>query len=298
MTLQSVRKGVRPAPDRVLVVGTDGVGKSTFAAAAPNPIFIAPEDGVRHLDVASFPELKTWPEVFEALRTLATAEHDFKTAVIDTVDWLEPLCHRYVCEQNGWKDIEVPGYGKGYVPATEEWRKLLAALDFLRAKRGMEVILLAHAAIKNFSNPAGDDFSRYELKLQKSASALLKEWCDANLFAVHEEFVNEAKGITKAKGVSTGFRVLHTERTAAWDAKNRHNLPHELPLSYEDYAAARAAGRPADPAELLEEAIGLVELLDQAAQESIRPQLTAHATDAAWLYQAVMRLRSKVSEQE
>jgi len=289
---------VRPAPDRILVVGTEGVGKSTFAANAPKPIFIAAEDGVRHLSVASFPEPKTWGDVFDALRVLASDEHEYTTVVIDTVDWLEPLCHRHVCALNGWTTIEDPGYGKGYVPATEEWRKLLAALDFLRAKKEMEVILLAHAAIKVFSNPAGDDFSRYELKLQKSAAALLKEWCDANLFASHEEFVTEKKGITRAKGISTGRRVIHTERTAAWDAKNRHNLPHELPLSYTDYAAAREAGRPADPDELLEESIGLVGQLSEAEQSKIRPTLDAHKGDAVWLYNAVMRLRSKVSEQE
>ena len=66
MKLDAVRRGVRPAPDRILVVGTEGVGKSTFASEAPAPIFIAAEDGIRHLAVASFPEPTSFADVMDA----------------------------------------------------------------------------------------------------------------------------------------------------------------------------------------------------------------------------------------
>lgn len=259
MTLANVRRGVRPAPDRILLVGTEGIGKSTFAACAPKPIFIAAEDGIRHLDVASFPEPKTLEDVTGALAELATESHEFETLAIDTVDWLEPLIIDHTCRLNGWANIEAPGYGKGYVAALSEWRSFLATLERVRRERGMEIILLAHAQIRNFANPAGDDYARYECKLHKGAAALLKEWTDANLFACHEEFVSEKDG--KSKGVSTGKRLLHTERTAAWDAKNRHNLPAEIELSYAAYAAAREAGRPRPVSELRAEAESLIEQL-------------------------------------
>lgn len=245
MTLDALRRGQRPAPDRILLVGTEGVGKSTFAASAPNPIFIAAEDGVRHLDVASFPEPQSFGDVLAAVATLRNDPHEFRTLVIDTVDWVEPLVWADACRRNKWfddegnPDIEKPGYGKGYNAAVDDWRRLVVALDGLRSARGMEIILLAHASIKTFSNPSGPDYSRYECKLAKAAAALLREWCDANLFAVHEDFVTEAKGATKSKGFSSGRRVLKTERCAAWDAKNRHGLPEELPLDYAAYAAAR-----------------------------------------------------------
>ena len=41
--LQQVIRGCRPAPRRVMVYGVQGVGKSTFGAAAPRPIFIQTE---------------------------------------------------------------------------------------------------------------------------------------------------------------------------------------------------------------------------------------------------------------
>lgn len=291
MTLTNVRRGVRPAPDRILMVGTEGVGKSTFASCAPKPIFIAPEDGVRHLDVASFPEPKTYEDVVFALLVLAIEDHEYETVVIDTVDWLEPLILQAACDRNGWPDIEKPGYGKGYVAALAIWRELLADLERIR-KRGLEVILLAHAHIKNFSNPAGDDYSRYECKLQVKAGALVKEWTDANLFATHEEFVADKDG--KKKGVSTGKRIIHTERTAAWDAKNRHNLPPTLDLSYAAYAAAREAGRPKNADELRVEADTLIAEL--APEPEFEQKIRAVLADDARCQVAVNRLRQLISE--
>lgn len=297
MNLDAVRRGVRPAPDRILLVGTEGVGKSTFASESPSPVFIAAEDGIRHLEVASFPEPTSFADVMEAVRTLATEPHEYQTLVIDTIDWVEPLIFEAVCQQNGWKTIDDPGYGKGFSVAVVEWRKLLAALDRLRTNRGMEVILLAHAQIRTFSNPAGSNFDRYEMKLQRSAAALVKEWTDANLFAIHEDFIQDPKE-RKSKAFSTGRRVVHTERTSAWDAKNRHGLPPEIPLAYAEYAVARAAGQPADPKVLRREADELVAKLqlDEPTLVKTRAWLDGQAQQGATaLARAVDRLRSKVA---
>lgn len=301
MTLDRIRKGSGRQPDRILLVGTEGIGKTTFAADAPNPIFICAEDGIPPIldHIQRFPEPQSFQDVRDAVRTLIREQHDFKTLAIDTIDWLEPLIWRELCARNSWADIEAPGYGKGYTTAAEEWRKLIADLDVLRRQKGMEVILLAHASIRTFSNPAGGDFSRYECKLNKQAIALVKEWTDVNLFAIHEEFVQVKNGKETRKGVSTGRRVIHTERTAAWDAKNRYSLPLELPLNYADYAAARDAQSPADPAELRKEADALAQQLqlnEQDLNQTRRAIDAAQAKGPAHLAQVVDRLRSKVAE--
>lgn len=301
MTLQSIQRKIERKPDRILLVGTEGVGKTTFAAEAPSPVFICAEDGLPPMlgEVARFPEPQTFTDVLEAIRTLIRDEHDFKTLVTDTIDWLEPLIWRELCTRNNWTDIEAPGYGKGYTAAAEEWRKFLGLLDTLRQRRGMEVILLAHAAIRTFQNPAGGDYSRYECKLNKQAAALVKEWADVNLFAIHEEFAETKNGKETRKGTSTGRRIIHTERCAAWDAKNRYALPGELPLNYADYATARAACTPADPTKLWGEAqqlladMSLDEETTTKTQEWLEKQ---RASGAAALARAVDRLRSKVAE--
>ncbi len=299
MALSTVREGGVHGSDRILLVGTEGVGKTSWAAGAPSPIFLCAEDGIPKAlgSIKRFPEPETFDDVLSAVRSLTVEEHEFKTLVLDTLDWIEPLVWRSVCERNGWKDsagnpdIEKPGYGKGYTAALEEWRKLLAALDVLRRTKGMEVILLAHAAIKVFQNPAGADYARYECKLNKGAAALVKEWSDANLFAVHEEFVTEKNVEKKGKGVSTGRRVVKTERCAAWDAKNRHSLPTELPLFYDDYAAARDAGVP-EAAENLIAAAGF----DDKAKSEAEALIEANRGNAADLAKLVDRLKTRVAQ--
>jgi hypothetical protein len=266
MTLTNIRQGKVVKPDRVLLTGTEGIGKTTFASCAEKPIFLAAEDGIAQMDVSSFPEPHAISEVYEAIRCLRQDKHDHKTFVVDTLDWLEPLIFEEVCKRNDWVNIEAPGYGKGYAVAVDEVRKLLADLDTLRAERGMEIILLAHTQIKIFNNPNGPDYSRYELAVNRQSAAVYKQWADSVLFACFEEVVKKEKGEAKAKAHATGARVIHTERRAAWDAKNRYNLPEVIPLSYEDYAWFRANGQP-EPLDVLSSRL-------DAAIEELKPDET------------------------
>ena len=74
--------------------------------------------------------------------------------------------------------------------------------------KGTNVVLLAHSWIKPFKNPSGEDFDRYELKINNKAAGLVKEWSEAVLFANWETFVKEDKRTKRNKGVSTGARIL------------------------------------------------------------------------------------------
>jgi len=299
MNLKNVRSSRAEVPDRILIMGTEGVGKSTFAADSPDPIFLGAEDGLHHLDVQKFPEPETFADVLESVNVLRNEDHDYKGFVIDTLDWLEPLVWDSLCKQNEWANIESPGYGKGYNIATGEWRKLIAAIERLRAEKSMRVIFVAHTMIRNFANPVDEDYMRYECKLHKGAAALVKEWCDVVLFASHEEFVREnTQGKKIKKAASTGRRVMHTVRTAAWDAKTRYSLPEELDLSWEAYAEARAADVTAAPADLETEARGLLSELktDNGKAEEIAAYIDNNKTDAVALAKLVNRLKTKVME--
>lgn len=281
MKLGAVVKGRVERPMRVLLFGVEGVGKSTFAANAPAPIFLAAEDGTAQLDVARFPEPKVWQDVFDALDELATADHPYKTVVVDTLDWLEPLCWEHVVTRAARanpkiKSIEDFGFGKGYVAALDEWRKLLAAFEQLRAKKGMHVIFLAHSWVKPFKNPEDEDYDRYELKLHAKAGGLLKEWADAVLFTRFETFANTDDKTKRTRGVSSGARIVHTQRTAAFDAKNRYDLPQTLPLDWAAFAAAVKAQTPVDPQKLKER----IAMLLLNANDDVMSRVTA-AVDKA-----------------
>jgi hypothetical protein len=295
MTLASITRGKQERPLRAILYGVEGVGKSTFASQAPSPVFLCSEDGTSQLDVARFASPRTWVDVLEAIRVLTHEEHTFKTLVIDTLDWLEPLCWQHICQQSGKQSIEDFGYGKGYIAAVDQWRALLTRLDILVRHRRMHVVMVAHSVVKRVDDPQTGAFDRYQMKLHDKSSAVLREWVDAVLFARHEVRVVERNG--KARGMSSGNRLLHTTWTAAYDAKNRFDLPETLPLDWEDFEAAVRAHTPADPTRLLAEIEELIPRLDEGTRTKAREHLARVGQDAAKLAQLLDRMRSKVALQ-
>jgi len=241
--IERIESGASQRPRRTLIYGQHGVGKSTFGAMAESPVFIQTEDGLSNLDAPRFPLAESYRDVLGALGELYTEEHDYKTVVIDSLDWLERLIWSEVCAKRGVESIEDIGYGKGYVFALTQWREVLAGLDALRnasGGRGMSVILIAHAAIEKFANPETETYDRYAPRLQKLASALVQEWCDEVLFAgyrVHTKSTDEGFNRKRAVGVGAGERILRTTERPAHVAKNRLSLPDEMPLDHRVYAA-------------------------------------------------------------
>jgi AAA domain-containing protein len=259
VTIASITKAPRKRPLRVLVHGQPGVGKTTFAADAPSPVFICPEDGIPgSLDVARFPSPDggwRWQDILDAITELAIGQHNFSTVVFDTLDWIEPIIWEHVCKEDGVSSIEKVGggYGKGYQAALDCWRLLLSYLERLSASKGMNVVMLAHSAIRNFKDPQSEGYDRWEMKLHKYPAGLIKEWSDDVLFAQHEAGVATDSRTKRKRGVSTGARIARTVWDAAFDAKNRNALPPEIPLSWAEYAAAIQAGAPAETIALVEE---------------------------------------------
>jgi hypothetical protein len=247
MTLASVTRGKVKRPQKIVLYGTEGVGKSTWAADAPGAIFLPTEDGSHHLDAARFPRAESWGDVLDALGALS-GEHDFKTLVIDTLDALEPIVWKRTTatKLNGDKrveSIEDYGFAKGYIFALDVWREMLARLDALVA-RGMSVVLISHAALATIKNPDAEDYQRYDLKLHHKASALVREWADHVLFATTDVGVKKIN--QRAKIVSLGERVIYTTSAPAWMAKTRSAAPERLPLSWAEWEAALEGASP-DP---------------------------------------------------
>jgi len=239
--IEQIHRGRRHSPPRLLIYGTEGIGKSTTAAQAPNPIFIPTEDGLDQIDCCSFPLAKSLTDVEAALRALITEQHDFETVVIDSADWLERLVWDALCEQYGASSIEKVdgGYARGYIHALTHWRRLLADLSTLRNQRGMCVILLAHAKVEKFEDPEHAAYDRYSPRLHKHVTALLTEWSDAVLFATRKIITKTEDGgfgrertIAAGLGKDGGERILRTVGSPACVAKNRYGLPAELPLSW------------------------------------------------------------------
>ena len=240
MKLSEITKGGAIQPPRVLIYGPAGVGKTTFAASAKNPIFLPIEDGLGRIEVDAFPRPKNYAEVRAALDELINENHNYRTLVIDSLDWLEPLIWTHTCEQNKWQSIEQPGYGRGYVEALRYWREFLDRANYLRDTKKMACVMIGHSAIKRFEAPDAEAFDRYVIKLQAKACDLVSEHSDAILFANqrYSTIKTEDRGRTRTRGTGQGDRVMYTEERPAWVAKNRYGLPPEMALDWAEFAGA------------------------------------------------------------
>jgi hypothetical protein len=236
--LKAISKNTALKAPRVMVYGVEGVGKTTFAAGAPNPIVIPTEDGLGSLDVAHFPLVTSTDQVREAIGTLYNEEHDFGTVVVDSLDWLESIIWSEIEKKHEAKDL---AYGKGALIAAEVWRNLLDGFNTLRNEKGMAIIFIAHSTIKRFDSPETEPYDRYQPKLQDRSSALVREWCGALMFANYRTVVKKSDvGFNKevARGISTGERLLYTSERPAFMAKNRYSLPDSIPLSWDAFVNA------------------------------------------------------------
>jgi hypothetical protein len=266
--LAHVTKSRLRVPLRYVIYGQESVGKSSLAAHAPAPIWLDIEDGSGRLDVARYPFRdgpgghvpQSFAEVLSAVDDLTTGEHSYQTLVVDTVDRLESLIWRHMIERDQptskvkLTSVESYGYGKGFQMAVDEWRGLLVRLDRLRIARNMAIVLIGHAQIRTFKSPDSDDYDRYSLRLNDKAAGLLREWTDVLGFAAFEDGAR-ARGDERAKGWSTGRRLLKLQRTAAYDAKSRVPLPPEVELDPENpwapFAKAVDEGLDLDPQQLI-----------------------------------------------
>lgn len=229
-----ITRGRRATAKRVVIHGVEGIGKSTLASQFPNALVLDTEDGTNHLDVARV-TVTSWVDAEGSLHELVRNRQGFDTVVIDSVDWLERLLIDHLLKKAGKRSIEDFGFGKGYTMVAESMGRFLAVCDTL-VTAGINVVLVGHTTVKRTSPPDMDEgYDRYELKLTKQSGPLVKEWADAILFANYRtKLVAGEDGRTRARGGKE--RVLHTERTAAWDAKNRYGLAAELPMTIEALA--------------------------------------------------------------
>lgn len=227
----NITKGKIKTALKVVVYGQEGVGKSTFASKFPEPVFIDTEGSTKQLDVARFDAPTSWGMLLNQVDYIRQNPSLFKTLVIDTADWAEKLCIKKICATAQKDGIEDFGWGKGYTYVQEEFGKLLNKLSEV-VDCGVNVVVTAHAQMRKVEQPDEmGSYDRWELKLSKQCSPLLKEWADMLLFANYKTIVVSTSK-DKYKGMGGQQRIMYTTHTASWDAKNRHNLPDVLPFDY------------------------------------------------------------------
>lgn len=233
----TITGGKIEGPQKIVIYGPEGVGKSSLAAAFPRTLFTDTEGSTGQLDLQRLPQPTSWTMLMEEAKHVRDNPTICDTYVIDTADWAERLCSEHICSKSKKDGIEDFGYGKGYTYLAEEFGKWLNLLTEVIG-RGVNVVVTAHSWIRTFDQPDElGSYDRYEMKLTKKCAPLLKEWADMLLFCNYKTIVFKAnEKDTKAKAQGGKKRVMYASHCAAWDAKNRHGLPDEMSMDFRQIA--------------------------------------------------------------
>ena len=269
--LDQISSGVIHQNDFILVYGIPKVGKTTFACDFENSIIMDIEDGSKNLNVKRGKKIEHFKEIIPALGELLVDKHIFKTIVVDSLDSIEAMINKCVCEENGWKAVEDGAFGKGYAAAQAKWIELVDQLKKLREK--MNVVLIAHSTVKQVNDPMKNSaYDRHEIKLRDKAAALFKESVDAILYCTYEYHTKEAAN-GKVKAIGDGSRIMYTQSRPAHEGGNRYGLPYKLALSYSAYREARESAG-------VDEIANLKKIISEGIAELKEPDLKEKVSKA------------------
>ncbi len=300
------RKANPNKPPRILIYGAEGCGKSTLGARSDKPIFISPEGGTDQLvDVHGNPceemqNVDTWPRFREALEQLKKETHDFKTVVIDSLDWVESLAHADITKGTGKSIVTCHGgYGSGYRLSQTMHKEVIEDLSYLREVKGMGIVITAHAHVKAVKDPSMlHDYDQYEIKTHELVSSLFREWVDGLFFARFRTFTKEGE-TDKARALSDGSRVVYTVKQPSFQAKNRYGMPSEMDFTEDFWKEVKRYSRKGDTLEVVQEEILKLEahITDEETRKTVTDFIVKAGNDVAKLIPIRDRLRQITGQQ-
>ena len=238
-------------PPRILLYGSEKVGKTTLGASIPGVVMVLSEDGLGKLNAPHFPVRTSIDALERDLESLTRESHQYECVVVDTITNIERLIHAEV-DLSGQRGLD--SFGLREKLALPIWRRVLSRLDACRAS-GMAIVLIGHARVDRFNDPLVGEYDRYSPRLTTTrtgdAAALIVEWCDAVLFAHHRIRATKDKdgNVTDIGPVGSGGgdRIIRTVGGPACVAGNRYSMPELIPLSWPAVLAALTGETPAAP---------------------------------------------------
>ena len=227
--------------EKIILYAELGMGKTTLASMAPDPIFFGLDDGGRKIknpitgeDLQRVPNVESFQDVCDALQQPGLFDK-YKTIVLDTAtkfeEWAFPYMFQTIKHEKGYtvNSVEGYGYGKGYRHLYDTMLKPLSIFDPL-VKQGKNILILCQSYPIMKTNPGGEDFTYDVPKLQDSHGKTPSiwgqwaEWADHVFKIGHTDIKSEDK---KAK--SDGQRAVFVHPEITFVAKSR-TLPIDVPV--------------------------------------------------------------------
>ncbi len=288
--LKNIVTGKKVGPQIHTIAGNNGVGKTTWAASFPKALILDLERGSNHLNVSRLTpdHIQDFEALKSILKELAELKHDYQSLVIDSAEALEGLISDYVCREGKVESIEKyeGGYGKGYSRTRELMREIMIALQNLQSK-GITSILVAHTQVKSITDPATNQtYDRVIMRCNDKMAAIIRDLSDNVFYATHKVFTTETKGKVRAFG--DGQRVMYTQWRPGFEAKNRLDLPHELPLSYDAFIEAQ--GKESDVETVLADINEIAGGLDEKLKSDVQAMIEKFKNNPVKLKEVKNRL--------
>lgn len=240
INLSTIKPEKQNKPPRIVLYGTPKIGKSTFCSNIKNVLFLDIENGTGNLNVARIERdaLETYTDVLNTLEALSVQEHDFKSVVIDSADFLERIIQEQVGKEHNCEFSKI-GYGRGEVRVASLWREITQKLDNLVTNQNMSVWVIAHEIQRKINEPNQDTYDKYTLAMSAKSVDVLQAWADAILFAEEETHLTSKKqGMGEKVKAYAGDRVIHTKESPRHLAGNRYNLPDVIPFNWDAFVEA------------------------------------------------------------
>jgi len=240
--LDSISNAKRIRAPRIVLLGTPGIGKSELAGGSDDPIFlpVKGEEGIDALDVQAFPVITSYDEFMEALESLYSKEHNFRTLVLDSTSTFAPIVDDAALQVENVKSKALlgGGWGRQWDTITRLWSGILAGLSALRDDFGMSVILIGHVKIKAAREPETESFDQWTFDIDGRVADQIIRWSDCTLFMNRKTVVKkEESGFNKKEkrglDITGGQRFLFTQQSPTHPAKTRGcfgELPAEIAL--------------------------------------------------------------------
>lgn len=229
----AIKSGLTAEAEKVVIYGPGGIGKSELWSLLSDvgikPLCLDIGASTTHIAtnrIAS-EEVPLWEDLRSALQH-PSLWNEFNAVVIDDLTRAEEMDEDWVIrnikhEKQGKviTSIEDYGFGKGMCHKYDAFLRLLGDLDHhIRQKR--HVICIAHECTAPVPNPGGEDYIRYEPRLQSPKSGKdsirhrVKEWADHLFFIGYDTFVNE-----DGKASGAGTRTIYPAEMPTHWAKSR-----------------------------------------------------------------------------
>lgn len=210
----------------VCIYGPGGIGKTSLVSLLDGVAWFDLDESLADLGKtdAQCAPCTTYQEIMDTLK--GSALNDSRVIAIDSGTRLEELSVKYVIghvpheKGNTIRCIEDYGWGKGYGHVFNAYMDILNALQEHR-RNGRHVVLVCHDCTAHFPNPQGDDWIRYEPRLQNPESGKnsirlrMREWVSELYCICYDILVKDGR----AQG--TGTRTIYPVEAPHCMAKSK-----------------------------------------------------------------------------